>query len=199
MNYGNRNATSLYTTEDIMKSYGVAVSSSIVVALAIRKALSGWTANLHGSKLIIANSISSFFACATAGYLNAHFMRKTELEKGIDIVDDEGHHRGKSKVAAHKAVNQTANSRFFLAIPIFIPPMILYSIERARMMPKNFYMRTTLEILAICFELYCAVPFAIGAYPQLGKVPVTEIEEEFRNLTNSKGDPIKEFIFNKGL
>lgn len=43
MNYGNRNATSLYTTEDIMKSYAVAVGSSIVVALSIRKALSGWT------------------------------------------------------------------------------------------------------------------------------------------------------------
>ncbi len=88
-----------------MKSYGVAVTSSIAVALAVRKALSGWTKNLHGSKLIIANSISSFFACSTAGYLNAHFMRRTELEKGIDIHDDEGRFHGKSKVAAHKAVN----------------------------------------------------------------------------------------------
>jgi hypothetical protein len=104
MNYGNRNATSTYTKEDILKSYAVAVGSSIAVALLVRKALSGWTANLHGSKLIVANSISSFFACSTAGYLNAHFMRKTELERGIDVLDDEGHHRGKSKVAAHKAV-----------------------------------------------------------------------------------------------
>jgi len=199
MNYGNRNATSLYTTEDILKSYAVAVGSSIVVALSIRKALSGWTHNLTGSKLIVANSVSSFFACASAGYMNAHFMRKTELEKGIDILDDEGHTLGKSKVAAHKAVAQTANSRFFLAIPIFIPPVILYSIERMRMMPRNFYVRTTLEILAICFELYFAVPFAIGAYPQMGKISVNEVEEEFRNLTNSRGDPIKEFIFNKGL
>ena len=199
MNYGNRNATSTYTKEDILKSYAVAVGSSIAVALLVRKALSGWTANLHGSKLIVANSISSFFACSTAGYLNAHFMRKTELERGIDVLDDEGHHRGKSKVAAHKAVAQTANSRFFLAVPIFIPPVILYTIERMHMMPRNFYLRTTIEILAICFELYFAVPFAIGAYPQLGKVSVQEIEEDFKNLTNSKGDPIKEFIFNKGL
>ena len=105
MNYGNRNATSLYSTQDILKSYCIAVSSSIVVALSIRKALSGWTANLHGSKLIIANAISSFFACATAGYLNAHFMRETELEKGIDVLDHEHRVLGKSKVAARKAVN----------------------------------------------------------------------------------------------
>lgn len=199
MNYGNRNATSLYTTEDILKSYAVAVTSSIGVALAIRKALSGWTHNLHGSKLIVANSVSSFFACATAGYLNAHFMRNTELEKGIDVLDEEGNTLGKSKVAARKAVQQTANSRFFLAIPIFIPPIILYTIEKRNLMPRNFYLRTTLEILAICFELYFAVPFAIGAYPQHGRLSREEIEEEFRALKNSRGESIKEYIFNKGL
>jgi hypothetical protein len=79
MNYGNRNATSLYTTQDILQSYIVAVGSSIAVALSIRKALSGWTQNLHGARLIVANSISSFIACSVAGYLNAHFMRQTEL------------------------------------------------------------------------------------------------------------------------
>lgn len=199
MNYGNRNATSLYTTEDILKSYVVAVTSSIAVALTVRKALSGWTHNLHGSKLIIANSISSFFACSTAGYLNAQFMRKTELERGIDIHDDEGKYHGKSKIAAHRAVNQTANSRFFLAVPIFIPPFILYAIERKNMMPRNFYLRTLLEISAISFELYCAVPFAIGAYPQYGHLRVDEVEEEFRHLVKSNGDPVREFIFNKGL
>lgn len=199
MNYGNRNATSLYTTEDILTSYVVAVTSSIAVALTVRKALSGWTHNLHGSKLIIANSISSFFACSTAGYLNAHFMRKTELERGIDIHDDEGKYHGKSKIAAHRAVNQTANSRFFLAVPIFIPPFILYAIERKNMMPRNFYLRTLLEISAISFELYCAVPFAIGAYPQYGHLRVDEVEEEFRHLVKSNGDPVREFIFNKGL
>jgi len=75
MNYGNRNATSLYTTQDILKSYLIAVGSSIGVALTVRKALSGYTSHLTGSKLIVANSVSSFFACSIAGYLNAHFMR----------------------------------------------------------------------------------------------------------------------------
>jgi hypothetical protein len=68
-------------------------------------------------------------------------------------------------LAAHKAVKQTANSRFFLAIPIFIPPAILYLIERKHLMPRNFYLRTALELSCISFELYWAVPFAIGAYP----------------------------------
>lgn len=104
MNYGNRNATSNYTNEDIIKSYLVAVSSSILVALSIRKALSGYTRHLTGAKLIVANSFSSFWACATAGYLNAKFMRSTETEKGIEILDEEGALIGISKVAAQRAV-----------------------------------------------------------------------------------------------
>ena len=92
-------------------------------------------------------------------------MRRAELEKGIDILDDEGRTLGKSKIAAHRAVSQTATSRVFLAFPIFIPPLILYQIEKAHLMPRNFYMRTTLELLCIIFELYFAVPLAIGCYP----------------------------------
>ena len=104
MNYGNRNATSLYTNEDVLKSYLVAVSSSIVVALGIRKILSGYTRHLTGSKFLIANTVSSFCACATAGYLNGFCMRRTELEKGIHICDPDGNIIGKSKRAAKRAV-----------------------------------------------------------------------------------------------
>jgi len=67
------------------------------------------------------------------------------------------------------------------------------------MMPRNYYLRTLLEILAICFELYCAVPFAIGAYPQYGRLRADEVEEEFRHFVKSNGEPVHEFIFNKGL
>ena len=49
LNYGNRNASSNYTNLDIMKSYGAACLSSITVALAIRKALSGRTKNMKGA------------------------------------------------------------------------------------------------------------------------------------------------------
>ena len=167
-----------------MKSYSVAVVSSIAVALGIRKSLERYTRNMHGSKLIMMNSISSFFACSTAGYLNAWFMRRTELEKGIDVLDDKGNVYGKSKACAKKAVNQTAISRYVLAVPIFIPPTFLYMVERARLMPKNTYMRTALELSIIAVELYFAVPLAIALYPQTGSIKREELEEEFRNIVN---------------
>lgn len=79
VNYGNRNATSEYTTQDITKSYLAACTASIGVALAIRKALASRTAHITGAKLLIYNSISAGAAVAIAGYTNAYLMRQTEL------------------------------------------------------------------------------------------------------------------------
>lgn len=75
VNYGNRNASSVYTQEDIVKSYTAATVTSIVVALGIRKVLESRTRTMKGAKLLVFNSISSFFAISSAGFLNAYLMR----------------------------------------------------------------------------------------------------------------------------
>jgi hypothetical protein len=66
-------------------------------------------------------------------------------------------------------------------------------------MPRNFYMRTLLEISFISFELYVALPMGIAIYPQRGRVNANNLEEEFRNLVNENGQAVREFVFNKGL
>jgi len=50
VNYGNRNASSVYTAKDIGKSYTCAVSSSIIVALAIRKIVAVKFGKVGGAK-----------------------------------------------------------------------------------------------------------------------------------------------------
>ena len=50
VNYGNRNASSVYTAADIGKSYTCAVSSSIIVALAIRKLVAIKFGHVGGAK-----------------------------------------------------------------------------------------------------------------------------------------------------
>jgi len=79
LNYGNRNASSNYTTKDIALSYIAACSSSIIVGLGIRKLLEKRSNSATGAKLILLNSVSSFFACASAGFINAWCMRQTEM------------------------------------------------------------------------------------------------------------------------
>jgi len=51
---------------------------------------------------------------------------------------------GKSQAAAKKAVMETSISRYILAIPMLMPAAVLFFIERARLMPGSFAMRTLL-------------------------------------------------------
>lgn len=87
--------------------------------------------------------MSVFFACATAGFLNAYCMRVSELERGIDVLDGEGRVVGKSKEAAKKAVLETAISRVILCLPLFIPASLMYALERRNRLPKNFWLLTS--------------------------------------------------------
>lgn len=138
------------------------------------------------------NTVSAFFACSTAGFLNALVMRYTELEKGIDVFDPNNQEDiiGKSKIAAKKAVVQTAVSRYILTVTIFIPSMLLFAIERAKIMPRNFALKTTLELSLFFCELYLAVPLAIAAYPQYGVIKREEMEPELREWKNKSGEYI---------
>ncbi len=67
------------------------------------------------------------------------------------------------------------------------------------MMPRNFYLRTLLEVTFIAMELYVALPLGIAIYPQRGAIKASDIEEEFRNIKDFEGQPIHNFYFNKGL
>lgn len=122
---------------------------------------------MKGARLIVFNSISSFFAISTAGFLNAYLMRQTELTTGIDVVDPANPSMavGKSQAAASKAVLETSISRFILAIPILLPATGLYLIERARLMPSSFALLTLLQMSLFFGEMYVAVPLGIAFYP----------------------------------
>ena len=200
LNYENRNASSKYTTNDIMVSYFMATASAITVGLGMRKMFASRTANLKGGKLFFMNALSSFFAISAGGFLNAFFMRRTEIDKGIDVMDPQtGESLGKSRNCAKKAVLQTAISRVALVFPIFIPPTIYTLLESANLMPKYRPFSIGIELSLLVVHLYCAVPLGLASFPQRGTIGVSELEPEFQNLKNAKGESITEFSFNRGL
>jgi len=87
--------------QDIAKSYSIATVSAIVVGLGIRRAMGSQLKAATGSRLVCLNAFSSFFAIAGAGFLNAYFMRQTEIKTGIDVLDCEtGEPLGKSQKCA---------------------------------------------------------------------------------------------------
>jgi Sideroflexins len=93
-------------------------------------------------------------------------MRQTEMQKGISVFHPETNEDlGKSKVCAKKAVVETAISRIFLNVTIFLPPLALVAIEKFHLMPHNFYAKTAVEATMIAGELYLAVPTGIALFP----------------------------------
>lgn len=200
MNYGNRNASSPNTTKDLLFGYSMAVASSIGVSLGLRKLSHNLTKNLHGGNMILANSLISYIAVATAGFLNSFCMRMGEMEKGIKITDKEGEDMGISKVCAKKAVIQTAFSRIVLSFPIFtIPGVAMLLLDKGGLIPKRRAPRTLVELGVVSFALWVALPLSVSLFPQRGEIESKELEQEFQGLRNSKGQIVEKYYYNKGL
>jgi hypothetical protein len=86
----------------------------------------------------IFNSFSTFWALSISGFLNAWIMRRTEMQKGIDVLEPETMEPvGVSKNCAQKAVYQTAVTRILFNVLIFYPPMVILAIERMHLRPKH--------------------------------------------------------------
>ena len=68
---------------------------------------------------------------ATASTCNVVLMRNSELSEGINVFDENKKVVGSSKVAAKKALIETAVTRMVLPAPILIiPPVIMTMIEK---------------------------------------------------------------------
>ena len=201
MNYGNANASSPYTSQDIGRSYGAAVGTSVGVALLIRQINLKRSAAATGARLIMLNAITSTVACMVGGFANNWCMRMVEMERGIELCDpDTGEAIGKSPKCAKAAVMQTASSRILMAMPVALPAFALLAIEKVGLMPKSPFLSVPLQVALICGQLTFAVPLSMGAFPQIATIKASDLEPEFQGLKSKvKGELITEFKYNKGL
>ena len=80
LNYGNRNATNVASTVNIMLSYTAAAVSSVFIAIVLRKFIIGkYALRMKAGNQILFNSTTSFLALAGASVVNAFVMRSGEL------------------------------------------------------------------------------------------------------------------------
>lgn len=80
------------------------MTSSVGISFGLRKLSANFTKTLHGGSAVLANSIISYIAVASAGFLNSYCMRMGEMSRGIKIYDEEEEYMGISKNAAKTAV-----------------------------------------------------------------------------------------------
>lgn len=85
MNYGNRNASSPLSNQDLAKGYVGAVLVSGGIAYGSRIAFAKQLAQIKGPKAIFATAIVTYFAAAFAGASNLLMMRQKEIVEGVKI------------------------------------------------------------------------------------------------------------------
>ena len=96
INYGNRNASSKQTVNDLLFGYSAAVLSSIGISWSLRKMSANFTRNLQGGSVVLASSVINYVAVAIAGFLNSYCMRRGEMDTGIKVYDEDGECMGVS-------------------------------------------------------------------------------------------------------
>lgn len=202
VNYANRNIGGKQMSQEaIVASYAgaVAASCSLAVGLgAVSKRLNARPNPGFGVRLF--RGAVPFVAVASAGVVNVFLMRRQETIDGIQVKDAEGRERGVSVRAGKQAVTEVALTRVALPAPILLfPPILMALYDRtpiARMKPT---WRPVVQVPVITACLWLALPLAIGLFPQMSSVAAKDLEPQFHDLKDSKGEKIERFFFNKGL
>ena len=208
MNYGNRNASSQYTTKDLGRGYAGAVFVSCGLALITRTMFAKQIGKFTGAKLVVANASLSYICAAPAGAANVTLMRYKEVDQGIMVQNRKGDvEYGKSKQAGKNAIRETAISRCVLPIPVlFLPSVFNGILSKLRLMPKNQAASKLIELSFVLCSLTFALPMSIAMFEQRSSLSRTNIDEEMREIKPKEEDEEnkdKEFVdmfyFNKGL
>eukprot|EP00922_Rhytidocystis_sp_ex-Travisia-forbesii_P070409 GHVS01105174.1.p1 GENE.GHVS01105174.1~~GHVS01105174.1.p1 ORF type:complete len:373 (-),score=48.43 GHVS01105174.1:390-1508(-) len=169
---------------DLVKGY----SCACLVSVGLAVGSSQWLSRSKSLSDVLRSRlrmIVPYVAVASAGVANVGLMRLRELTDGIPVFfNPAGDNQtpeplGVSKVAAKQALMQTAISRIVLPIPILaLPPPILALCYRLRAVKGSRILKVTAELTVLIAGLWVGLPCAVGIFPQMASLPMSDVEPE---------------------
>lgn len=200
VNYSNRNASSKFTNQDLVKAYFLAVFASIGVGLGVKKLIGPFESRFTGSKAFFFMFTISFIANSAANGTNLLVIRRKEFNDGIPVMTKDGEEVGVSKKVGRSAVLQTALTRCMMPIlPLGVPTVSFYLLDKMGMIPKNKALRIAQQVVVFSYSIMFAPAMGLACFPQICKKDASKLEPEFHNLKDKEGNPITELYYNKGL
>ena len=112
VNYTNRSGDNPISTARLATSFAIATSSATATGLFLN--------SLTKKMPPFAGRLVPFAAVASANCINLPFMRSSEIQEGIQLVNKEGEKVGKSQKVAKKAIAQVMNAPKALFLAFFL-------------------------------------------------------------------------------
>ncbi|XP_025928551.1 sideroflexin-5 isoform X8 [Apteryx rowi] len=194
VNYANRNATKPSPTSKFIQGYLGAVISAVSIAVGLNVLVQRANKFTPATRLLIQRFVP-FPAVASANICNVVLMRHTELEEGIDVLDNNGNIVGSSRIAAKHALLETALTRVVLPMPILVlPPIIMSILEKTSLLRSRPRMILPVQSLVCLAAFGLALPLAISLFPQMSEIETARLEPEIAAATSSET-----VVYNKGL
>ncbi|XP_070541584.1 sideroflexin-5-like [Ptychodera flava] len=194
VNYANRNATKPTPTSKFLLGYTGAVTSACTIATCLTLLIDKAKKFNPATRMLIQRFVP-FPAVATASVCNVVLMRFNELGEGIEVEEKDGTVIGTSKIAAKRALTETAMTRAVLPAPILIiPPIVMAFLERTQFLKKRPKLHLPIQATVCTLAFAFALPMAISLFPQFSAVDVSILEPEIQAATSSK-----QVVYNKGL
>ncbi|NXB96812.1 SFXN5 protein, partial [Vidua chalybeata] len=170
VNYANRNASKPSPTSKFIQGYLGAVISAVSIAVGLNVLIQRANKFTPATRLLIQRFVP-FPAVASANICNVVLMRHTELEEGIDVLDNNGNIVGSSRVAAKHALLETALTRVVLPMPILVlPPVIMSVLEKTSLLRSRPRLVLPVQSLVCLAAFGLALPLAISLFPQMSEV-----------------------------
>ncbi|XP_033121087.1 sideroflexin-5-like [Anneissia japonica] len=194
VNYSNRNASKETPMGRFVMGYIGAVGSACSIAVSLNVLLKRATKLKTSTKFFVQRFVP-FPAVATASTCNCILMRYGEVFEGIEVMDDKGNVVGTSKIAAKKALTQTAFTRMVLPAPILlIPPIVMSFLEKTKFLQHSPRWMLAVNAAVVTLSFGFALPVAISLFPQFSQIATSKLEKEIQDATKNVT-----LMYNKGL
>jgi len=226
INYYNGNKTQPTDMKTTIQGYVGAVTGACGVSLGLKTLID--KSKYDVAQKIKLQRFVALPAIITAAAINVVLMRRNELSTGINVYYEQQQQQqeeikskdsnsnnntevvviGTSQIAAKKGLKEMVISMMVLPLPVFLlPPIGLSMIESfgnkspaiKNMLMKNKYATVGINAMFVLLGFTFGLPATIALFPQIGTVPVTELEDRFHNLRDRNNDPIQYLQYNKGL
>ncbi|PAA65988.1 hypothetical protein BOX15_Mlig017861g5, partial [Macrostomum lignano] len=196
VNYANRNASKETPVSRFLTGYVGAVSAAVSIAVGLTVVIRKANTLPPATKMLIQKFVP-LPAVSTASTLNVLLMRNSELSEGIEVFDENRQVVGTSKVAAKRAIFDTAKTRAILPVPLLlIPPLVMTFLEKRSFLRRFPRLHLPVHALVVTAAFGGALPVAIALFPQISAIAPKDLEPELQ-ATVAPG--CKELYYNKGL